>query len=162
MNSNDSSKCYMLDTNVFDHLVKGRIKFDQLPTDGKFLATPVQLVELKNCKDDERRAKLLSKFGISELVPAGFSFGVAGAGWGEGEWHSEEKMWLDVKNELDLEWEKLPKDKKERSKKENNLPDASIAEAAHFHGCVLLTQDCTLDRVAAKHGITVLRIALAI
>jgi hypothetical protein len=41
-------KKYMLDTNIFDSLAKGRFTADRIPSDGELCATAVQLEELKD------------------------------------------------------------------------------------------------------------------
>ncbi len=160
MKRDDSQKCYMLDTNILDSLAKGRLTVDELPSDGKLWVTPVQLEELKNAVDVNLRSILLET--VSEIVnhhgamiPAAFALDIAGAGFSEGEWRSDGALWCALKKDLDEAWEKKSKKEKKNSRKENNLIDSSIAEAAKFNGCALLTSDGDLARVAAKHGIKV-------
>jgi hypothetical protein len=53
---------YLLDTNIFNQLVDARISFAELPNNGQFLATYLQIQELGNTKSQDRREVLLSKF----------------------------------------------------------------------------------------------------
>jgi hypothetical protein len=124
----------MFDTNIFSNLIEGEILPNDLPSDGQFCATYVQLKELKNAKDDNLRARLLSAFkeiveDKATLISPAFAFNVLGAGFGQGVWRSSSTLWQSLKDDLDAEWDKLPAKKKKRSKKSNNILDASIAEA---------------------------------
>ena len=148
---------YLLDTNVFDALVKGIIQRSDLPADGQLCATTVQLAELESTKDMQMRLMLTSLF--REIVvenaninPA-VAFGIAGAGFGQGEWRTDGGPWLALKKDLDEEWERRSSKQKKRSRKENNLRDTAIAEAALHNGCVLITRDEELAKVAEKHSI---------
>jgi hypothetical protein len=152
---------YMLDTNVFGDLVGGVFCLEDLPPDGQFWATPVQWEELTKAPASvkARFRELILDHG--RIVPAGFAFDVLGAGWGEGEWRQDGRLWYALNKELDelLEsgWANHPpKEEKQRQKKENNRKDASIAEAAKFNNFTLITRDCGLMTAATKHGITVL------
>jgi predicted nucleic acid-binding protein len=148
---------YLLDTNVFDALVKGTIQRSDLPTDGQLCATTVQFAELEYTKDPDARQRLSCLF--KEIVTdnasisPGFAFGVPGAGFGQGEWRTDGEPWFALKKDLDEEWEQRSSKQKKRSRKENNLKDAAIAEAALHNGCVLLTRDEELAKVAKKHSI---------
>ncbi|HXN72251.1 MAG TPA: hypothetical protein VN861_06825 [Candidatus Acidoferrales bacterium] len=157
-----SLKKYMLDTNIFDSLVKGRLAISRLPSDGEFCATAIQLEELKNIRDSRKRSRLMEKF--TEIIDArgtmlhtAFAFDIAGAGFDQGHWRSDGSLYYALKKDLDDAWDRKPKKEQRRSKKQNNAKDALIAEAAHFNGCTLLTCDGDLAEVAAKHGINVLR-----
>jgi predicted nucleic acid-binding protein len=150
----------MFDTNIFSNLIAGKIRPDELPADGEYWATNVQREELKNAKDDGLRSRLLSTFketveDNATLIPPAFAFNVPGAGFGQGEWRSNSTLWQSLKDDLDAEWEKLPAKKKKSRKKSNNIPDASIAEAAFHNGLILVTSDELLAFVATKHQIQV-------
>src|SRR5579859_5100226 len=128
---------YLLDTNVFDALIKGAIQRSDLPSDGQFCATTVQLSELESTKDTHTRERLSSLFkeiitGNAYISPA-FVFGVDGAGFGQGEWREDGGVWMALKQDLDKRWELSRRTKrKKNSSKENNAQDSTIAEAA-FH-----------------------------
>lgn len=149
---------YMLDTNIFDAVVKGKLKLDHLPSDGQLCATTVQLAELERTPDNGTRAQLSALF--KEIITdkngrinPPFSFCVNGAGFDQGEWRTDGAAWLALKNDLDQEWESRSSKKKKRSREENNIRDATIAEAALYNGCIMLTGDEGFALVVAKHGI---------
>jgi predicted nucleic acid-binding protein len=153
----------MLDTNIFDSLAKGSFATDRLPSDGKLCATRVQMEELKNSKNHDLRPRLLATFteivGAHEaMIAAALAFDIAGAGWGEGEWRSDGALWHSLKKDLDDAWDRKSKKQQKRSKKQNNLKDASIAGAAKFNDCILVTRDDDLATIAKKHGIEVLHL----
>lgn len=163
MTANTVSKRYMLDTNIFDALVKGWLTVDRFPSDGTLCATHVQLEELKNTKDSERRSRLSETFtkiitATGVTLDAGFAFDIAGAGLNQGVWRSDGALYRALKNGLDEAWERKSKRDQRRSKKENNAKDALIAEAAKFNDCTLLTRDRDLATVAANHGIGVMQL----
>lgn len=148
----------MLDTNIFDAIVKGSFPPDRLPSDGELCATAIQWEELKNTPDSELRSRLMgtcaeiigSEKGMSH---AAFSLDVAGAAFDNGAWRSNGALYDALKKALDDAWDRKPKKPQKRSKKENNSKDALIAEAAKFNDCVLLTRDVDLATVARDQGI---------
>ncbi len=136
---------YMLDTTVFNRILDGRFSVAVLPDVTGFVATKVQLSELKATNDPDRRAKLLSTF--SDVAPdiehASFSFDIPGAGFDEGCWRAEDHA-TKLRTELEAMKPKL-----------NNWQDALIAEAALCGGYGLATAAKNLALVAARHGIEV-------
>lgn len=136
---------YMLDTNIFGNLVSGELSLADLPQDGDYWATPIQVAELRASSGDLQQ-RLLSKFkeivNSNAIVRVAFSFDVLGAGFDEGEWRNDASLYDALKTGLDAAW-----------KKENNIQDALIAEATILHGLTLLTADKALAEVARKHGI---------
>jgi hypothetical protein len=46
---------YVLDTNIFNKLLDGRLDHSMLPSDRPLLATRLQLQELNRTKDSDRR-----------------------------------------------------------------------------------------------------------
>ena len=140
---------YMLDTNIFDRLAKGQLDIGDLPRDGRFFATSIQIQELNQTKDDVLRSILINKF--SELGPAlnqiqttlwGFS------GWGDGGWSAVGEHFDTIKSELDL----LNK------KKKSNTADALIGEVSIVNNHTLITTDKDLVSVIKKHGGKVIQI----
>jgi len=133
---------YVVDTNIINWLVDGRLQPNDLPSDGAFVATHVQRDELTKTKDDKRRAQLLAKFGSTvelevptESVVAGISrVGLAKV--------SDGKLYNSLRNGLAA----LNKDKL------NNSHDALIAEVAIENVWILLTADGDLAKVAEQHG----------
>jgi predicted nucleic acid-binding protein len=153
---NNPSLEYMLDTNVFSKIVSEKILVSDLPQ-GTFWATTVQLEELKDTQGDQKKQQLLSLFKelIPSMIPPGLTWGVKGAGWGEGEWRTDGSLWDLLKKELDEAWARKPSRKRKSSNKENNPKDATIAEAAKFNDFTLLTFDKDVAEVCEKVGIKV-------
>lgn len=140
---------YMLDTNIFDRLAKGQLDLGDLPNDGGFYATSVQINELNQTDDDDLRAILNDKF--SELGPTldqiqttlwGFS------GWGEGGWSAVGEHFEKIKSELDLA----------NKKKKSNAADALIGEVSLANNHILITTDKDLATAVEVHGGKVIRI----
>jgi predicted nuclease of predicted toxin-antitoxin system len=133
-------KC-IVDTNIFNKLLDGSLMIDDLPSNTEFVATHVQVDELNNTKDSERRAQLFLKF--AELRPElveteSLIWGVTR--WGMGRWGVEE-----VVQKIESELNSLNKGKK------NNILDALIAEVAIVNGWSLLTADTDLAEVAQRN-----------
>ena len=115
---------YVVDTCIFNKLVHGVIEPDQLPRDGEFIATHVQVDELNKTKDEERRARLFLKFATiaPDIVPTETVVaGVSRFGHGklsDGITYDALKKGLDMLN----------------GGKANNSRDALIAEVAIKNG----------------------------
>lgn len=140
----------VVDTCIFNKLLDGLLSTEDLPADSEFVATHVQIDELGQTRNDERRAKLLSRFStlVDTIVPT-------------------ESMVLDVSkfdqcklsdgtlyNRLKIDLDSL------NDRKENNTKDALIAEVAIVNQYALLTADYHLAEVAKKHGCQVTHFAL--
>jgi hypothetical protein len=137
---------------------------EDLPFDGQLCATTVQLAELERAPDIIKRQQLLDLF--KEIITdkngrinPGFSWGIEGAGFDQGEWRTDAGPWAAIKNDLDEEWERRSSKQKKRSRKENNFADATIAETALHNSCILVTGDEGLAKVAEKHGIEIIRVS---
>jgi len=159
----EHSKGHMLDTNIFGDLMEGAFRLEDLPSDGQFWATPVQWEEISKAPYNVKAKFKELIFDQKTIVPAAFAWNVPGAGWDQGEWRLDGKVWHDIKKALDDAVEKgwagqpqQPKEEEKKRKKENNSKDASIAEAAMFYGFTLITRDGALAKAAEKHGIKVL------
>jgi hypothetical protein len=63
---------YIVDTNIFNKLVDGLLDPTNLPVKGSFVATHLQIDEINNTKDNERRARLFLTFAemTPEVVPS--------------------------------------------------------------------------------------------
>ncbi len=156
---------YMLDTNVFNHILDGKVGFEALA--GKDLvATHVQRDELAKTKDESRKEALLKVF--AELTPdqavttsaiAGVSVadGAAASGggvvptesaawgvsrWGQAKWGAEDDIFAGMRADLDA----LNK------RKGNNVEDILIAETAIRNQWMLITSDADLFAVVTKYG----------
>ncbi|WP_145961367.1 hypothetical protein [Salinisphaera sp. LB1] len=141
---------YLLDTNVFNHVLDGSITLNSISPDLDFAVTDIQQQELLKTPDNERRLALLSvlHYSGSDHSPPVFAWDTDGAGFGQGIWASEDQRIVaeDMRRALN-------------SKKvhHNNLKDALIAEAAYRDGYGLATGDRDLAEVAEAFGITVHR-----
>lgn len=140
---------YMLDTNIFDRLAKGQLDMGDLPNDGEFYATSVQIQELNQTNDDDLRTILIDKF--SELGPTldqlqttlwGFS------GWGEGGWSAVGEYFEKIKSELDFA----------NKKKRSNAADALIGETSLANNHILITTDKDLAIAVEGQGGKVMKI----
>lgn len=133
---------YVLDTNIFNRIVDGSIAFDDLPTDESLVATYVQIDEINNTKDTERRARLFLAFAdVRPQIISTESFVWDVSRWDRSKW-SDGVLYQVLKNEIDS----LNKSKP------NNVQDTLIGEVAIVNGCTLLTTDNDLATVVRKHG----------
>ena len=138
----------ILDTNIFNRILDNKFALSTFPNDSIFVATNIQLCELKNTPNLARRDELVKTFQniAPELASAAFSFDIPGAGWDEGSWsdsiHSTNIY-------ADLQAKKI---------KNNNWQDALIAEVALNNNYILVTADDDLANVSESHGITVHRV----
>lgn len=136
---------YVVDTNIINRLVDGTVQPEDLPNDGEFVATHVQIDELNKTKDEERRARLFIKFAITvgHVVPTeSLVVGISRVGLSkvsDGNLYSSLRAALDARNNA----------------KPNNAHDALISEVAVRNGYVLLTADADLAQVAQQHGCNV-------
>ena len=134
---------YVVDTNIINKLVDGFINSAELPTDGEFVASHVQMDELRQTKNEERREILLLKFDelVDEIVPTeSFVLGISKLGQGK---LSRGDLYNAIKSDLDSK----------NKSKANNSKDALIAEVAAREGYMLLTADHDLFQVIQKHDI---------
>jgi len=136
-------KRYVVDTCLINKLVDGTVGADELPNDGSFVASHIQIDEINRTNDFQRRTKLLKKFEeiINEILPTESGvFGISRfdkARFGDGVSYESIKRKLDIRN----------------GGKSNNSEDALIAEVAMENGYTLLTADFHLYQVAYELGI---------
>lgn len=133
---------YVVDTCVFNWLTDASLTENSLPNDGGFAITHVQMDEINETKDTERRARLLlmlASLNCKLLLTQTFVFDVSRydfARWSDGELFASLKAELDSLN----------------GNKKNNARDALIAETAIANGCTLLTADAHLKVATEKYG----------
>lgn len=138
----------VLDTNIFNRLADGAATSSVLPAGLKLVVTHVQLDELNQTKDVERRGRLLLCFAIlqPEVIPTeSFVLGISRLDHGK---LSDGKLIETIRRDLD----------DLNGGKQNNWQDALIAEVALVNGYVLVTADADLHQVAQAHGGLVHRI----
>ena len=133
---------YVADTNIFNKLVDGILRIEDLPSDGPYFATHVQIDEINNTKDAERRARLFLMFAAvrPQMVPTE-SFVWDVSRWDYGKW-GDGILYEKLKQDLDA----LNKSKT------NNAMDILIAEVSIANGYTLLTADRDLATVTKNHG----------
>ena len=137
---------YVVDTCIINKLVDGVLSTGDLPGDGEFVATHVQVDELNRTSNPERRAQLLLKFTtiVDDMVTTESAvFSVSRfdhCKFSDGTRYDILKADLDSVNHS----------------KANNAQDVLIAEVAVANGYTLLTADYDLAKVAEKHGCKVL------
>ena len=136
---------YVVDTNIFNKLLDGVISIDDLPRDSEFFASHIQIDEINNTTDKERRARLLLSFeGLETKFLQTESMVWDVSRWDQSKWDG-------------TAYEKLKSDLDALNKsKANNPHDALIAEVALLNGHTLLTADRHLADVFQRHGGTVM------
>jgi predicted nucleic acid-binding protein len=140
---------YMLDTNVFNDLFDEKISPASLGS-RRWLVTGIQLNELGNTKNSERRAELLAMF--EEVDPAtvlssSFAFGIEGAGFCQASWNDgsgKVKHMLQRLRELDAA--------KHKKRGLNQDRDVIIAETAIKNDAILVSRDENLRKVVTEFG----------
>lgn len=140
---------YMLDTNIFNRLVDGRLAISDLPSDDEFFATSIQIQELNATSNEGRRAALTGKF--SEVSPKidPINTSLWGyASYGESAWGAVGDHFEKIKTELDL----LNKCKP------NNPADALIGEVSISNQHTLITTDRHLAEVVERNGGKVMKV----
>jgi predicted nucleic acid-binding protein len=138
---------YVLDTNVFNWLLDGRIALEKLPSDGAYLATHIQMDEIGRTSDPVRRGMLEHKFREigTQVVPT--ETAVPDIAVPDLTKVSDGVMFESLRSALD-----------KANRKKNNPEDALIADVAIQNGYTLITADADLAHVAAQHGGKVLRL----
>jgi len=133
---------YVVDTNIINWLVDGKIDNSMLPSDGEFVATHIQIDEINKTSDEERRARLFLTLAssLSDLLPTESAvWDVSRFNWskyGDGVAYNSMKSQLDSLN----------------GGKASNIKDALIAEVCLVNSHTLLTADQDLAKVAIDHG----------
>lgn len=139
---------YLLDTSAINRILDGEYEIGELPENSEFFITHVQIDEINNTADTNRRARLsLMQSQIRpELIPTetlvlDYSR-LDNAKLGDGEKYKRILASL----------EKLS------NRKPNNIRDALIAETALANDYCLITADSDLATVAEQHGCEVRKI----
>ncbi len=139
---------YMLDTNIFNHVLDGKISLASL-TDRRLLVIGVQSAELRATPDAARRAALLAAFEEIHptLLPASsFAFDIEGAGFDQAHWN-------DGSGNFDRMLARLQQlDPKKEKFKLNQVRDILIAETAIKKGAILVSGDSNLRQVVSEFG----------
>jgi len=134
----------MFDTNVFNHLLDGSIRGDDIPADWEPVATHVQADELNAATDDKRPALLAIYYDrVAGRVPT--ETGV----WDVSKF--DEAKWTGDGSRYDAILETMDARRKHR----NNPKDALIADTCAQLGISLVTNDRNLKAAAESVGVVV-------
>ena len=141
---------YVVDTNIINWLIDGKIDRAALPGDGEFVATHIQIDEINRTSDEDRRARLFLTLTstIRELLPTETTvLDISRLDWcklGDG------VIYTSIKNQLDAR----------NGGRRGNIHDALIAEVAIVNEFTLLTADADLAEIAKNHKGTVRHFAV--
>jgi len=133
---------YVVDTNIINWLIDGKIDQATMPNDGKFVATHIQIDEINKTCDEERRARLFLTLASSLSALLQTETTVANVSRFDGSKLGDGVIYTSVRDQLDVLNGARP----------SNIRDALIAEVAIVNSCTLLTADRDLAKVAEDHG----------
>jgi predicted nucleic acid-binding protein len=144
---------YMLDTNVFDRVVKGKLALSDLPA-GTWYVTHLQGDELNNTQDDDLRKRLremLDGMGPETIPTHRNVIGLSKIRFAKiaSDSCTYQRM-LERLKKLDR--------RSKAAKRWNQETDIVIAETAIMEGHTLVTGDLNLSKVAREFGGSVLHI----
>lgn len=155
-NLTSNRKKMMLDTNIFDRLLEGRIKRVELDS-CHLLVTPIQKNELDAMKASDSEAKRNRYLELIEIfrnispvsVQAAFSLDIPGAGFDESDWHDGSVPVQDMFLRLEELDKNGPRKQKLDPQKRlvNQWSDVLIADAAIRNSADLWTWDRNLKTV---------------
>lgn len=155
MNKSDhSNQPYILDTNVFNHLLEGKIALSSF-AGRRLLVTGIQVDELSNTPDVIKRAELLAQFEVINPTPilaSSFAWGIEGAGWDQACWNDGSNNFEKMRARL-CELDSQQKNKKrKRGLQLNQERDILIAETAIKNNAILVSGDHNLRQVVSEFG----------
>lgn len=134
---------YVLDTNVFNHLVEGKISSGQLPTDAPLYITDHQADEIAACEDKAKRTRMVvllcrMRIGFEPTMTTVLGLSrLGGSALGDGKLFKEILANLDDKN---------------KRKNMANRRDALIGELAIARGHTLISHDGDLCEAVRSLG----------
>ena len=141
---------YMLDTNVFNHVLDGKVDLARLGK-ARFVVTGIQRDELEKTPHETRPVALLALFDAvnpAVMLSTTFAFGIEGAGWGQALWNdgsgTVERMRARLKD--------LDSRKTRRKHFLNQERDTLIAETAIKAQAVLVTGDAAMRQMVEELG----------
>lgn len=135
-------KGFLLDTNVFNHLVEGKIEIKDLPQGFPLFITHLQRRELMNCPDVEKKAKLMSLINILPKHYAPLQTCLAGV-MCAGDRVGNGKIYREI-------YDFLCNKNKKRTRA--NTYDALIGEVAIINKLILITNDQLLTKKVRELG----------
>jgi predicted nucleic acid-binding protein len=134
---------FILDTNVFNHLVEGKINMEELPLEFPILITHLQRDEINNCPDPVKKSYLQSWLRVlpdMEVPTETMVWDVSQfdkAKWGDGE------IYTKILDQLNA---------RKKRKNNANINDALIGEVAIKNQFVLVTNDADLGDIVKSLG----------
>lgn len=132
---------FILDTNIFNRILDTGIR-GPFNSGVELFATHIELDELRNTRNFERRKNLLDVFqeiGSKQIPTESAVWGVSK--WGHAKWTSVINLYTSVLNALNAK----------NGGKRNNMHDALIAETAIRNNLTLVTEDRDLADVTTDH-----------
>lgn len=139
---------YILDTNVFNHVLDQKISLEELQGHELF-STHIQEDELKQTPSLQKRESLLSVFKRADTINIPTKTTVWGvSAWGRGEWSSGDGMYDAILERVRT----LDRTSGKKKLPENQSRDALIAETAIKAGLILITNDKNLTIAARENG----------
>lgn len=135
----------MLDTTVFNWLLDGHIRADQLPKGAAYFVTHIQRDELAAESREERRKQLFAQLGALKPISMPTESGIIGVSRiGEFKF-SDGSDYTTLLAALNA-----------KKKSKNNSNDALIAETALKNKLTLISADTGLCEVAGAAGVSVI------
>lgn len=133
---------YVVDTNIVNWLIDGKIAPSALPSDGKFYTTHVQIDEINRTSNEDRRARLFLTLAssLSGVLPTE-TVVMDVSRWDYSKW-GDGAVYTSVKSDLDAL----------NSGKASNIRDALIAEVCIVNSYTLLTADKDLADATQRLG----------
>ncbi|MGH8453869.1 MAG: type II toxin-antitoxin system VapC family toxin [Nevskiales bacterium] len=141
--ANEQNNGFMLDTTVFNHILRDKPDISRLTTTGRLFVTHVQHDEIINTQDLNRRQALLEVFHtvpVEKLPTESAVWDVSK--FDEAKWGAEDGLFQSLLDKLNAK----------NKRKDNNPSDILIAETAIRNGLTLVTDDSDLLEVVNEYG----------
>ena len=133
---------FLIDTNSYDYLLDNKINIDELKLKGEFYTTIIQISEIRNIKNQDRRKNLIKIFDALSPIKLDVQMGI----WLDNILWDDESKWHDSNSETTILL-------RGNSIKKNNWKDAFIGDVAKKHDLILLTNDLKFIERAKKLNI---------
>jgi rRNA-processing protein FCF1 len=132
----------MLDTNVYDYLLKNKVDIEKVKNSGDYYSTNVQASEIRNIKDEKKREELMQIYGQlkPEKIPLRSGIWIDDLRW------DDDQPWVDD----------IQEDAKSllgNSEKKKPWRDALIGEIAKVENIILVSEDKDFRNKARANGI---------
>lgn len=134
---------FLLDTNVFNHLVEGKIAVIDLPTDFPILVTHLQWDEINNCHDPVKKSHLQSWLRVLPDLEVPTESAVWDISRFDKAKCGDGCIYAKILDELNA---------KKKRKNNANIHDALIGEVAIKNQFVLITNDVDLGNIVRSLG----------